>query len=101
MHQMGQHFTYVEKTQSKVTSSSGHQSSMASPSPLMPDAGQFAYMPPPVPRWKDPIRSPRRTGVTVALAKCHEMHALQTKTKEQSLKLKQGKILPHKVISPA
>lgn len=43
---MEQHSAPVEKRQSKISSSSGHQSPMASGFPLTADIGQLAYVPP-------------------------------------------------------
>ena len=47
---------------------------------------------------RNSVHSPRRTDVTVGLARCHVTHKLSAETKDYSSSLKQGKIFPRKLI---
>lgn len=47
---------------------------------------------PPVPQQKDQLPFLERTDISLGLSGCHMMHTIQSKMKEHSLRLKQGKI---------
>ena len=96
---MEQCFAHIEK--SEITFSLGHWSPMASRSLTVVDTGQFAYMFTLLVLWWKDLIAFQRTDRAMELARCYMMHTLYEETKEYSLHLRQGKIIPHKVIYPA
>lgn len=76
---------------------------MVSKSLSAPEMGLLACMhPPPLcHRTKDPIPSLQVTDPAVRLARCSMTHTRMSQTKEDTLRLKQRKIFPLKVIRAA
>lgn len=94
---------YMEKRQSKISFSLGHWSLTASRALPVANIGQFAYAHPSAAIMVGacPLPANRYSSSGVGQMPYDWRTWFKRRQKEYSLRLKQGKIFPHKVVNPA